>query len=100
MLTLVAVLSFSQVAVANDSEQKNSEIFKCIDSKTLIAQEDCVANTFAKKLKSQDFFNQLSYQADQPSGDAFATITYYPKQKLIEVKSLEPRTDKSLIASR
>lgn len=100
ILTVVAALSFNQIAVADNVGENNSDVFKCIDAKTLSVKEDCVANTFANNIESQEFFTQLAYQADQPNSDAFATITYFPKRNLIEVKSLEPRTNKSLIASR
>ncbi|WP_076419146.1 hypothetical protein [Colwellia sp. UCD-KL20] len=95
MLTMVAVLSFSQVAVAD-----KAEIFKCIDSKSLTVQEECVANTFAEDSFNDNFYSQIAEKAYEPSNDAFASITYYPKLNLIEVKSMETKSKTTLIASR
>lgn len=100
MLTMVAILSFSQVAVAD-----KSEIFKCIDSKSLNIQEECVSNTFAKDSFNENFYAEIENKVYEPSIEAFASITYYPKLNLIEVKSLEPKTleaksEKTLVASR
>ena len=95
MLTMVSVLSFSQIAVAD-----NSEVFKCIDSTSLIIQEECVENTFAKNSANDDFFAQIAEQHYESSNDAIASITYFPTLNLIKVKSLEPKNNTSFIASR
>jgi hypothetical protein len=95
MLTMVAVFSFSQVAVAD-----KSEIFNCIDSKSLTIQEECVANTIAQDSFNDDFYAQIAEQTYEPTTDALSSITYFPKLNLIEVKSLEAKKTNTLIASR
>lgn len=100
MLIMAFALSFTQVAVADNVEVKRSEIFKCIDSKSLTVQEDCVAHTIAKNNTNKDFYSQIADKEYQPSTNAFATITYYPKLNLIEVISLEKSNNTTLIASR
>ncbi len=100
MLTMAAILSFSQVAVAD-----KAEIFKCIDSESLNIQEECVANTLEENGFSDKFYSQLETKTYEATNDAFASITYYPKLNIIEVKSIEPKVSKAtskstLIASR
>jgi|GEM_PF-1605839 len=95
ILTMAALLSMSQVAIAD-----NSEIFKCIDSRSLEIQEECVADTLSKNSPNNDFYAQIAEKKYESNIDAFATITYYPKLNLIEVVSLEETEDVTLIASR
>ncbi|WP_441002552.1 hypothetical protein [Pseudocolwellia agarivorans] len=84
MLTMAAILSFSQVAVAD-----KAEIFKCIDSESLNIQEECVANTLEENGFNDKFYSQLETKTYEATNDAFASITYYPKLNIIEVKSIE-----------
>jgi len=98
MLTMTAILSFSQVVTA-----EQAEIFKCIDSTSLKIQEECVASTLENNSVNDEFYSQLEAKSYTSDSDAFASITYYPKLNLIEVKSIESKpTEKNstLIASR
>ncbi|MDO7083381.1 hypothetical protein WNY51_05885 [Pseudocolwellia sp. AS88] len=100
MLTMAAILSFSQVAVA-----EKTEIFKCIDAASLNIQEECVANTLEQSSLNNDFYSELETKTYESTNDAFASITYYPKLNIIEVKSIEPKISKAanksnLLASR
>lgn len=95
MLTMVSVVSFSQMAVAD-----NSEIFKCIDSTSLIIHEECVENTFAKSGVNENFFARVAEQHYESTNDALASITYFPTLNLIKIRSLEPKNNASLVASR
>jgi uncharacterized protein YjiK len=95
ILIAVTVLSFSQVALA-----EKSEIFKCVDKATLIAEQNCVANTIEKNSNSSDFYAQLAEQEFSPSRDAMASITHFPKKNLIAVKSLEAKSEAILLANR
>mgnify|MGYP000232478573 FL=1 len=93
MLIMFTALSVSHVALA-----EKEEIFNCIDATSLTIQEDCVADTFEKNSFNDNFYSQIAEKNYETKNDAFATITYYPKLNLIEVKSMESRA--TLIASR
>lgn len=88
LLVAVTVLGFSQAALAD-----RADVWDCIDKSTLAANENCVASTFEKNSQQNDFFAQLAEKKVVPEQDAFATITYFPEQNLIVVKSLEARKD-------
>ena len=85
ILTAVAVLSLNQAAFANN----NADIWKCVDASTLQAENNCVAKTIAKNADNKEFFNQLANKDFAVKRNAMATVTYFPKKNLIEVKSLE-----------
>ena len=95
ILAVVAVAAFSQSALA-----EKAKIWSCVDNTTLTADQQCVAATIAQNNDNQAFFEQLANQSFETKRDAFATITHFPKQQLIEVKSLESKSAEILLASR
>ena len=92
ILAVVTVLSLSQTAFANNSQANGNDIWQCVDSKTLQAENTCVADTMGKNIDNQAFFNQLANKDFSTKRDVFATVTYFPKRQLIEVKSIEFKT--------
>ncbi|MEO9508367.1 MAG: hypothetical protein ABJG28_04210, partial [Nonlabens ulvanivorans] len=96
LLPMVAIVSFSQFSMADQTD-----IFKCIDATSLDVKEECVASTFEDNSFENNFFNELSTKTYEPTNDALASITFYPKLNLIEVKSVEIKNEeKTLVASR
>lgn len=98
ILTAVTILSVSQIAYAN-----NSTVWNCVDSKTLQANSTCLTKTFETKANNEKFFSQLKHFKVEPQHDAFATVTFFPQQNLIQVTSLErklPDKNTQLIARR
>lgn len=98
ILTAVTILSVTQIANAD-----NSTIWNCVDSKTLQANSTCLTQTFEAKAHNEKFFSQLKRFKVEPQHDAFATVTFFPQQNLIQVKSLEvklPKETTQLIARR
>ena len=83
ILTAVAILSLSNTALAN-----NSDIWKCVDKSTLTAEQPCLAKTIEENTKNTAFFDQLANKDFTENRDVMATVTYFPKKNLIEVKSL------------
>ena len=95
ILTAVTVLSFSNAAFA-----EKTEIFNCVDAKTLQAEPNCVMNTIAGNEDNNELFLQLAHKEFPPKRDAFATVTYFPERNLIEVKSIEESDKDTLLANR
>lgn len=95
LLTAVAALSISYSASATEK----SDIWKCVDNKTLNAEQSCLTKTFEKNSDSE-FFQELAFKDFSANRDAFATVTYFPKKNLIEVKSLEEKTTALLANNR
>ncbi|GLX83527.1 hypothetical protein [Thalassotalea eurytherma] len=96
ILAAVTILSFSQVANAADK----SEIWQCMDDKTISVKEDCMVSTIEKHTESTDFFDKLARKQILQKGDAYSTVTYFPAQNLIQVKSIETKTDLLLAARK
>ncbi|GHF93682.1 hypothetical protein [Thalassotalea marina] len=94
ILAAVAVLSFSQAAVA-----EKSEIFNCVDKSTMTFEQQCVAKTLEKHTVDNKFFDQLANKKYEPKQDAFAKLTFYPKENLITVVSLESTEQMLLLAN-
>ena len=95
ILAAVTILSFIQVANATDK----SEIWQCIDDKTITVKEDCMVATIEKHTESTDFFDKLARKQILQKGEAYSTVTYFPAQNLIQVKSIENKAE-ILLASR
>lgn len=94
ILAAVAVLSFSQTAMA-----EKSEIFNCVNKSTMTFEQQCVTKTLDKHTIDIDFFKQLANKKYHPKQDAFAKVTFYPKENLITVVSLEPAEKTILLAN-
>lgn len=93
IIIAVAILSF------NAGAADKADIWKCVNNKTLSAEQNCLNKTFEQNSDSE-FFKELEYMDFSKNKDAFATISYFPKKQLIEVKSLEDKAEKLLAAKR
>ncbi|REL27320.1 hypothetical protein DXX93_12600 [Thalassotalea euphylliae] len=100
IVAVVATVVVSQSAVAGNDVEGNDKIWQCVDKTTLAADQACVAATIAQNHDNAEFFNQLANQTFETKRDALATVTYFPKRSLIEVKSLEDKATEVLMASR
>lgn len=94
ILAAVAVLSFSQAASA-----EKTEIFNCINKSKMTFEQQCVAKTLEKHSIDHEFYRQLAKKRYESTQDAFAKITFYPKDKLITVVSLESAEQPLLLAN-
>lgn len=95
LLVAVSILGINQVASA-----ENAEVLKCIDKKSMTFESSCVAKTFDKHIKQDQFFAHLAKKKIESTQHAFATVTLYPKDNLIAVRSLEASEKPILLANR
>ncbi|MFD2167106.1 hypothetical protein ACFSJY_12685 [Thalassotalea euphylliae] len=96
ILAVVTVLSLSQASLAAD----RTEIWNCVNTATEVVNENCMMATIEKHTESDAFFDQLAKQTFEPKTDAFATITRFPAQNLIVVKSIEAESETLLAANK
>ena len=85
LLTLVA-LSVSQLSIAGES----AEIWSCVDSSKMEVKASWMMNVLETHT-NDNFYIALEETSFAPQTDAFATITHFPAQNLIVVKSLEAK---------
>ena len=85
-ITAVAMLSISQLSIAND----NSNVWSCVDSSKLEVEATCMMELLEVKI-NDSFYNELEQTSFESQVDAFATITHFPQENLIVVKSLEAK---------
>ena len=98
ILAAVTILSFSQVAQAADK----SEIWQCMDAATKSVKESCLVNTIEQhtSVANKDFFDLLAKQSFTTKTDAMASVTFFPEQQWIQVKSIEPAKDVLIAANK
>ncbi len=85
-ITVLAILSFSHLASANEK----TNVWSCVDSSKLNVEATCLMNVLDVKTNTS-FYTKLEQVSFETQTDAFATITHFPQDNLIVVKSLESK---------
>ena len=93
-LLALAALSVSPLFIAGEAvASERSDIWSCVDASTLEIKEDCMMDVIDTHT-NDSFYSQFKETTFVPKSDAFATITHFPEQNLIVVKSLEAKISK------
>lgn len=94
IIVTISALTFSHVALA-----ERAEIFNCLEESTMSVNESCMVKTIEQETEKNYFFQELALKKVVKEKAAFATVSHYPKQNLIVVKSLEEPSKILLVAN-
>jgi hypothetical protein len=85
MRTTLIALSMVLVSGVAHAEDSKPQIFECINSSSLEVDSECMSNKISANTMFQQAQQKIVFEAADNSNNAFATISFYPKQHLIQV---------------
>ena len=89
-LLAVAVLELGSAGVLADANK--AKAFDCMDAKTFEIDSQCMANTINNNLAFAAAQQNIVLAAEENSGNAMATVSYFPQLQLIEVVAHQDAT--------
>lgn len=86
-------------AVLQASEKEvNSNLFKCVDSESLVLDQSCIQNTIEKDINVQQQGFTIAGLDGELGDNIMATMSFYPDKMLIEIVAHTDAADNSLVS--
>ena len=85
MRMILIGLSMVLVSGIAHAEDSKPQIFDCINSSSFEVNSECMSNTISVNNMFPQAQQKIVFEASDNSNNAFATISFYPKQHLIQV---------------
>lgn len=85
MRKVLAVMLLAFGSTAAHAESAKTQAFECMDSKTFEVNSQCMSDKISSNLAFTNAQQEIVYAAADSAGHAMATVSFYPKLRLIEV---------------
>lgn len=85
MRKVLAVMLLALGSAAAHAESPKAQAFDCMDSKTFEVNSQCMSGKISSNLAFTNAQQEIVYAAADNAENAMATVSFYPKLRLIEV---------------
>ncbi|MDM7861425.1 pyridine nucleotide transhydrogenase [Alteromonas sp. ASW11-36] len=92
MRKLLAVTALVLGSAGAHADANKAQAFDCMDAKTFEINSQCMANTINNNLAFTAAQQNIVLSAEENSGNAMATVSYFPELQLIEVVAHQDAT--------
>lgn len=82
LVIFISCLFFTVIAHAEESQ---NQLFDCMDTATFEVNSQCIEATISQNIHFRDVQTSIAEQSSSLGGNVMASLSYYPKQQLIEV---------------
>ena len=90
---LILALSFVSTLSFAEAEPSNNNLFKCVESKELTLNAECLSQTIENNVQFKDFQVNFHSEMGELGGNAMATMQFYPE--LMEIHIIAHDDDKA-----
>ena len=81
----LVILSMALLSGVAHAESLKPQLFDCMDAKSFEINSQCMSTNIGENVAFKEAQQQIVLGAEDNTNNAMATVSYYPKLRLIEV---------------
>lgn len=95
---LTLLLSLCCAVLQASEKEMSSNLFKCVDSESLVLDQTCIESTLENDMNVQQQGFTIAGLDGELGDNAMATMSFYPDKMLIEIVAHADAADSSLVS--